>query len=73
MNGADVINFGFGGIPRTYTGTHTVVDPNAKTQNCAFIATLSEHMYMVVASDGKVLEAVNTNPGVNAAFSAQKK
>jgi len=82
LQGADVVNLGFGGIPRTYTGTYEVVDPTATPSNCEFTATftalsslppLTENLHMVLARDGQVLEMMNTNPGFVVAFAGEKK
>jgi hypothetical protein len=78
--GVDSINFGWGGIPRTYAGTYTVVDPTAKPKNCAFTTTFldslgdpPDNLYMVLALDGQALELVNTNPNVFLSGRADKK
>jgi len=81
VTGVDFINVGTGGIPRTYAGTYTVVNPAAKPNECEFTATFVPtppippvvDLYMVLARDGKVLELVNTDPGVILAFAAERK
>jgi hypothetical protein len=64
LRGADVVNFGFGGVPRTFSGTYAVADPKANPSDCAFTSTFTDtlgntiHTYMVVASHGNVLKLV---------------
>lgn len=78
--GVDSINFGWGGIPRTYTGTYEVVDPTAKPKDCAFTSTWldsigdpPDDLYWVLALDGNTLEFVNTVPNVIGAAKADRK
>jgi len=83
LHGADVVNLGFGGIPRTYTGTYSAVevDPTAKRRDCAFTSTFTDsftppntvHTYMVLVRDGKGLRLVNTDPGFVLVLEAEKK
>ncbi len=79
LHGADVVNLGFGGIPRTYTGTYSVVDSTAKRRDCAFVSTFSDslgntvHTYMVLVRDGQALKLVNTDPGFVLVLEAEKK
>ncbi len=79
-HGVDSINFGWGGIPRTYVGTYAVVDPTANAETCAFTTTFNDslgdptdNLYMVLALDGQALELINTNPDVFLAGRADKK
>lgn len=79
-HGVDSINFGWGGIPRTYVGTYAVVDPTANAENCAFTTTFvdslgnpPDNLYMVLALNGQALELINTNPNVFLAGRADKK
>ena len=79
LHGADMVNSGFGGIPRTFTGTYGVFDPTAKRKDCAFTSTFTDtlgntiHTYMVVVRDGKVLKLVNTDPNFVLVLEAEKK
>lgn len=79
LEGTDVVNFGFGAIPRTYSGTYSVVDPNARQKQCAFTSTFTDslhntvHTYMVLARDGRSLKLVNTDPGFVLTLDAEKK
>ena len=79
LHGADVVNLGFGGIPRTYTGTYSIVDSTAKHRDCAFVSTFADslhntvHTYMVLVRDGQALKLVNTDPGFVLVLEAEKK
>jgi len=80
LHGVDVINFGWGGIPRTYKGIYAVVDATAKPTDCAFIATFTDSigdppsdLFMVLASEGKTLELVVTDPNLILTVRADKK
>ena len=80
LHGVDVINFGWGGIPRTYTGTYAVVDATAKPKDCAFIATFTDSigdppsdLYIVLASEGTIVELVSTDPNLILTVRADKK
>jgi len=79
VTGADYLNVGDGGIPRTYAGTYQVVDATASVQNCAFTANfidslgLTDSLYMVLARQGQVLEVINTLPGLVVAFPCERK
>jgi hypothetical protein len=78
LEGADVVNLGFGGVPRTYTGTYTVDDP----ENCTFaveftqvssLPTATFHLHVVPTGGGKALHFVETDPGSVLAFSAERR
>ncbi len=77
--GVDSINFGWGGIPRTYQGTYQVVDPGASRQACAFTTTFTDSLgfthdlYMVLALDNEALELVNTDANVVLSGRADRK
>jgi len=89
VTGVEVINFGSGGLPSTFAGTYTVVDPAAKANECAFTTTFSstfasppappgfalppDTLYMVLADHGKVIEFINLNPGLILAFPGTRK
>jgi hypothetical protein len=78
LEGVDVVNLGFGGVPRTYTGTYTVDDP----ENCTFAVEYTPvsslppatfHFHVVPSGGGKTLQIVETDPGSVLAFSAERR
>ena len=79
LHGVDVVNLGFGGIPRTYTGTYSVVNSTAKRRDCAFVSTFTDslhntvHTYMVLVRGGRAVKLVNTDPGFVLVLEAEKK